>query len=93
MRVESIMVVHLPGSLVSAAVTIEALTNIIREGFERTDPQYEAIHVHTTDGPLIFRRNEATTITKDQVSAKISSAVFYRTRDQAQKLGRVRGGW
>lgn len=80
MRAEAILIVDMPTSYVG--VPAEKLATIIQEAFTKEGSTYEAVHVHTSDGPLIFRKEEAAHVDSALVSRKAGDASFYRKQDR-----------
>jgi hypothetical protein len=92
MRIDTILVVQVPTSYIG--LPAEKLATIIQDAFTQIGSNYTAVHVHTSDGPLIFRKEEATHVDRELVSRKANDANFYRMQDRARMLARsVRLAW
>lgn len=86
MRTEAILDVHMPTSYVG--VPSAELAKIIQDAFTKEGSEYTSVHVHTSDGPLIFKKNEGVQIDSDYVSRKADDASFYRNHNHDRKAAR-----
>ncbi len=85
---ETILTIHVQSSFGVLSVRTDSLVAILQETFAKTDPVYMAVHVHTTDGHIVFRRREGAVITRDHVQRRVSEMITYRIRDEAHRLAR-----